>query len=85
VLFWYFSVDADLRIPKPTDGLVRCVARSASALVVLEERRGDEKERDRGVNEALIGDVDVGQLLVHRLIQRHHRHHVRVRYEPKRT
>ena len=59
---------ADLGVPESTDGFVQSVAGNSLALVVLEERGKEQKERDRGVDDALVGDVNVGQLFVHRLV-----------------
>jgi len=76
---------ADLGVPESTDGFVRSVAGSSLALVILEESGEEEKQRDRSVDDALVGDVNVGQLFMHRLVQSDHRHHVQVRYEPEQT
>jgi len=78
-------VDADLGVPESTDSLVRPVSRGSFALVVLEHGGEEEKESDRGVDDALVGDVNVCQLFVHRFVQRYHQHNVAVRYEPERT
>jgi len=80
-----FIARSDLCVPESTDGFVRSVAGGPRALVVLEQCREEEEHGDRRVDDALVGDVDVCQLLVHRLIERDHRHHVTVRYEPEQT
>jgi len=74
-----------LCVPKSTDGLVGPVAWSPLAFVVLKHGSEEEEEGDRGVDDALVGDVNVGELLVHRFVQRNHRHHVDVRYQPEQT
>jgi len=74
-----------LRVPESTDSLVRPVAGSSLAFVVLENGGEEKKERDGRVDDALVGDVDVSQLLVHRLVQRDHQHHVDVGRQPKQT
>lgn len=80
-----FTVDADLRVPESTNGFIRRVTRSPLGFVVLKECREYKKESHRGIDDALVGDVNVSQLLVHRLVQGDHRHHVDVRQEPERT
>ena len=62
------NVCADLGVPESTDGFVQSVAGSPLAFVVLEERGEEQKECYRGVDDALVGDVNVGQLFVHRLV-----------------
>ena len=64
---------------------VRSVAGRPVSLVVLEDCRKEQEERHRRVDHALVRDVDVGQLLVHRLVQSDHRHHVNIRDKPKET
>ena len=74
-----------LCIPETTDRFVRSVARCPLTFVVLEESREEQKESDRSVDDALVRDVNVRHLLVHRFVQCYHRHHVHVREEPERT
>jgi len=78
---------------KATDaaGAVACARHRSGDAAVASCRHGahyggeEEKEGDGGVNDALVGDVDVGQLLVHRFVERDHSHNVDVRYEPEQT
>jgi len=63
---------ADLCVPESTDGFVQPVSRSSPAFVVLKQRREEEKERHCSVDNTLVRDVDVGELFVHRLVQRYY-------------